>query len=265
MYILYLCLLVFPCQPLPVSRCNRLSFGIIPICMYLLTVSKHVQLFHCYEFNRTVQCKNILFLLHKRRRLVIPSDCQKSHKHYCLWPQVIFDSLSLSTHGSQSWLTEVKYFGFRSSSVWLKGETSCLSVCQTGLFEATTTPSIKTLAWMVLILKLLCGVTPSGQVMMPANVLIGRGSPLFMYLLSPASLSSPNLNLDRMVFWTQYPGSRHGEISMLQHTKMFKIQPSAWLAQKQRFGRQKSHPPQLCLESLTSAHFCRSCDNLCPE
>lgn len=54
-----------------------------------------------------------------------------------------------------------------------------------------------------------------GQLMIPANVLIGRGSPLFMYLLSPASFSSPKLNLDLMVFWMQYPGSRHGEISML--------------------------------------------------
>lgn len=52
---------------------------------------------------------------------------------------------------------------------------------------------------------------------MPANVLMGRGSPLFMYLLSPASLSSPNLSLDLMVFWTRYPGSRHGAIWMLQH------------------------------------------------
>lgn len=70
---------------------------------------------------------------------------------------------------------------------------------------------------MVLILKFLCSVTPSCQLMIPANVLIGRGSPLLMYLLSPAFWSSPNLNLDLMVFWTQYPGSRHGEISMLQH------------------------------------------------
>lgn len=53
--------------------------------------------------------------------------------------------------------------------------------------------------------------------MIPANVLIGKGSPLLMYLLSPESLSSPKLNLDLMVFWTQYPGSRHGETSMLQH------------------------------------------------
>lgn len=71
---------------------------------------------------------------------------------------------------------------------------------------------------MILILKFFCRVTPLfHQVMMPANVLIGRGSPLLMYLLSPASLSSPNMNLDLMVFWTQYPGSRHGEISTLQH------------------------------------------------
>lgn len=37
-----------------------------------------------------------------------------------------------------------------------------------------------------------------------------------MYLLRPASLSSPRLNLERMVFWTQYPGSRQGAISMLE-------------------------------------------------
>lgn len=59
-----------------------------------------------------------------------------------------------------------------------------------------------------------CGIS---QLMIPAKVLIGRGSPLFMYLLRPASLSSsPKLNLDRMVFWTQYPGSRQGAISMLE-------------------------------------------------
>lgn len=55
-----------------------------------------------------------------------------------------------------------------------------------------------------------------------------------MYLLSPAFLSSANMNLDRMVFWTQYPGSRHGEISMLQQKHVKKIKPSVWVAEKFR-------------------------------
>lgn len=53
--------------------------------------------------------------------------------------------------------------------------------------------------------------------MIPANVLIGRVSPLLMYLLSPGFLSSPTFSLDLIVSWTRYPGSRHGTISMLQH------------------------------------------------
>lgn len=57
----------------------------------------------------------------------------------------------------------------------------------------------------------------SCQVMMPAKVFRGRGSPLFMYLLRPVSFSSLRLYLDLTAFWTQYPGSRHGDTSMLRH------------------------------------------------
>lgn len=57
----------------------------------------------------------------------------------------------------------------------------------------------------------------SCQVMMPAKVFSGRGSPLFMYLLRPVSFSSLRLYLDLTAFWMQYPGSRHGDTSMLQH------------------------------------------------
>lgn len=56
--------------------------------------------------------------------------------------------------------------------------------------------------------------------MMPAKVFSGRGSPLFMYLLSPVSFSSLRLYLDLTAFWTQYPGSRHGDTSMLQHKQL---------------------------------------------
>lgn len=52
---------------------------------------------------------------------------------------------------------------------------------------------------------------------MPAKVFSGRGSPLFMYLLRPVSFSSLRLYLDLTAFWMQYPGSRHGDTSMLQH------------------------------------------------
>lgn len=60
----------------------------------------------------------------------------------------------------------------------------------------------------------------SCQVTMPANVFSGRGSPLFMNLLSPASVSSLRLYLDLTAFWTQYPGSRHGDTSMLQRSTL---------------------------------------------
>lgn len=60
--------------------------------------------------------------------------------------------------------------------------------------------------------------SPSCQVTMPANVFSGRGSPLFMYLLSTVSFSSFRLYLDLTAFWTQYPGSRHGDTSMLQRS-----------------------------------------------
>lgn len=55
----------------------------------------------------------------------------------------------------------------------------------------------------------------SCQVMIPAKVFSGRGSALFMYLLSPVSFSSLRLYLDLTAFWTQYPGSRQGDTSML--------------------------------------------------
>lgn len=191
----YLCLFIFS---LPVSLVSQavLFFGNL-ICIYLLTYSSGNTV-----WTSIIPCCVIQFCscCCKKRKL-IPSTARSDTSMCCFWFIVFF-------HSCQSVPTDRTETLCRQEQ--LKGDSFSLVSCVRNNHSRR-----QNTAWMVFIFKFLCGVTPPCQEMMPANVLIGRGSPLLMYLLSPASLSSPKLNLDLMVFWTQYPGSRHGQISML--------------------------------------------------
>lgn len=92
-----------------------------------------------------------------------------------------------------------------------------------------------------------CG-SSSCQVMIPANVFSGRGSALFMNLLSPASFSSLRLYLDLAAFWMQYPGSRQGDTSMLQRATVAHFHTSSG----SRFLTQTHHNVQVWLRLFST-------------